>query len=225
MPYAYLIGSLFMLCLWITFYFLRKDLRKEMIIISIISAVCGIMLSTFVWTKDWWLPPTISNLGLLEDLIFGFATGGVITAIHSVIFKEKITQGLTRNNLGLAILIIISTVIGVIGSLVLHLPSWFVWLLSTAVTCIVGFILRKDLAKYAVETGALCILIGLVFYLLMYLIDPTMFSTWYFHNNLTGINIYGLPIEEIIWWFTSGMLLAPAYKFWMNAKIVKERSD
>ena len=77
--YAYLIGDIIFLAIWLVLYLLRKDIRKEMLIMSLIIAVVG-PISEYWYFKDYWYPKMVLGplhpFGGLEDLLFGFAAGG-----------------------------------------------------------------------------------------------------------------------------------------------------
>mgnify|MGYP001603403606 CR=1 FL=1 len=74
--YTYIIGSIVSIIIWLALFTIRKDTRKEMIIISIIFGIGGIF-SELVYIQDWWRPLTITRTPIgLEDFLFGFAMGG-----------------------------------------------------------------------------------------------------------------------------------------------------
>ncbi len=73
----YYVVSLIFFILWLALYFWRKDIRKEMIIISAFFGIGGV-LSELVNTVDWWKPLTITNTLIgIEDFLIGFFIGGV----------------------------------------------------------------------------------------------------------------------------------------------------
>jgi len=68
--YSYLGYSLIFLLLWAVFYILRPDLRRRMLIFSLIIMPLG-PLSEFWFLKDYWRRPTITGYPIsLEDAVF-----------------------------------------------------------------------------------------------------------------------------------------------------------
>ena len=75
--YTYLIGSVIGIVIWIALYYHRKDVRKEMWIMSLLLAFFGLIFQVYFWTKDWWMPANITGtLVGIEDILFGFFMGG-----------------------------------------------------------------------------------------------------------------------------------------------------
>ena len=90
---TFLIGSFFILIIWVIFYYHRKDVRKEMIFMSILVSIMGVILDAFFWTKDWWHPETITGTLIgVEDIIAGFAIGGITAVLYEEIFKIKLSK-------------------------------------------------------------------------------------------------------------------------------------
>ena len=58
--YNYLIGSLVLLLIWIIFFKFRIDLRKEMIVISLLFGIVGLMVDP-IYSRDWWLALTATG--------------------------------------------------------------------------------------------------------------------------------------------------------------------
>ena len=88
--YTYLIGNIFALAIWLFFFFRRKDTRKEMLIISIIFGIMGLLVES-VYIYDWWQPLTITGTAIgLEDFLFGFLFGGVAAVFYEHLFNKKI---------------------------------------------------------------------------------------------------------------------------------------
>lgn len=88
--YSYLIGDLTLLIVWFILFYFRKNVRKEMLIISLIIGIGGLFAET-IYTIDWWQPLTITGTLIgIEDFLFGFAIGGIGSSIYEVIFKKTV---------------------------------------------------------------------------------------------------------------------------------------
>ena len=95
MQYAYFIGCLIFLVVWLLFFVLRKDLSKEMIFGSLLAMPFG--LSESLWVPEYWNPPSlfnlISNYGVgIESFLLFFICGGTAAVIYEIIFKKKIVK-------------------------------------------------------------------------------------------------------------------------------------
>src|SRR5690349_20955041 len=91
--YSYLGYSLIFLFIWMIFYILRQDLRRQMLIFSFIITPLG-PLSEFWFLKDYWRRPTVMGYPIgIEDAIFAFASGGIAYAIYKIFFNTTVMQG------------------------------------------------------------------------------------------------------------------------------------
>jgi high-affinity Fe2+/Pb2+ permease len=54
LSYAYLAGSAILFAVWLVFFFLRRDLRKEMLTMSVLIGVLSVVTGYVWWTVDWW---------------------------------------------------------------------------------------------------------------------------------------------------------------------------
>jgi len=59
--YTYFIGTLLFMIPWVFIFATRKDLRREMIAISILGGVVSVITGYWWWTIDWWRPQTITG--------------------------------------------------------------------------------------------------------------------------------------------------------------------
>src|SRR3989344_2113188 len=70
--YTYLLGDLFFLLIWIILFIFRRDLRKEIFIMSLVVAPMGPM-SEFFYLRDYWHPELFTGWAIgIEDLLFSF---------------------------------------------------------------------------------------------------------------------------------------------------------
>ena len=96
--FTYLVGSLFTVVIWASLYYYRKDVRKEMLVMSSALGFLGIFMEGLVWTRDYWRPTTITGtLVGIEDILFGFSFAGISAVIYQIIFKRKLLFN-KRNN-------------------------------------------------------------------------------------------------------------------------------
>lgn len=145
--FVYLVATLPLVIVWIALFSLRKDLRKEMLIMSLIMSVVSVATSYYWWTIDWWQPPTIFGTKVgIEDFITGFAAGGIMAAIYEVVFKKKLYKRKKDKHEGRGIVLLL---------LLFQIMSWLFWgvgltsfnasVISMAIIAMAMLFIRKDL--------------------------------------------------------------------------------
>lgn len=87
--YAYLIADLVLLLVWIALFVVRKDLRKEMLIMSLCVSPMG-PIAEFFYLRDYWHPALFNGWTIgIEDFIFAFVIGGIASVVYEEFFKRK----------------------------------------------------------------------------------------------------------------------------------------
>jgi hypothetical protein len=227
--YSYLLGDAALLIIWFALFLWRKDVRKEMIIISSIFGLAGI-ISQFIYTVDWWHPLTITNtLVGIEDFIFGFAVGGIASGIYEEVFKKrvrirKVTEKKEfQENKNFFIFSLSLAVIFFVSFFLLKINSFYSSIFAFTIPLIYMWLKRKDLIIDSLASGFLLMIISfLAFIILEYITPGWVQSAWYL-ENLSGIIILKAPLEDIIWFFLAGAFIGPLYEFWKEGKLVKSK--
>jgi len=220
--YFYLIWVLIYFIIWLVFFILRKDTRDEMIKISILFGLGGI-LSQFIYIKDWWQPINFTNTPVgIEDFLIGFFIGGISSIIYTHVFsKRKILD--KKNKKFLPNLLITG-----LGLIILFFGCFFILKLHSFYSLVIGFILptiyiyinRKDLIKCSLISGLLMLILGIIIYLLLFLIDPNYIQYYWLLPEVWFSKLFlGIPIAEYIWYFLAGAFIGPLYAFWKEAKL------
>ena len=103
MHLAWLLWSLILIGIWGVVWFLvrRRDLRRQMIIISLWTSLLGLTEPLFV--PAYWLPPSLFDLAAntgfdIESFIFSFAIGGLGFILYMLVFpieKEEAVPWMT----------------------------------------------------------------------------------------------------------------------------------
>jgi hypothetical protein len=89
LQYAYLVGDVVFLAIWLVLYAVRADIRREMVVMSFIIGVVSVLTAYFWWTHDWWHPLTITHTRVgIEDFLAGFSSGGIMATVYEVVFKK-----------------------------------------------------------------------------------------------------------------------------------------
>jgi hypothetical protein len=214
--YMYITWVAYTAIIWFIIFLSRKDLRKNIINTSIIFGFVGLSIE-YLHINDWWRPLTILGTKLsIEDFLGGFFVGGTASGIYEFITNKKLTNNRpTDNKLNLTAVLAITTIILFFGIYyILDLHSFY----ASLITLVYGtaFILwhRKDLIKNAMISGILMLAIGGIGYpVLLYLFPEFIQKFWFLNKQWFNTLLFGVPVQELIWWFFTGVFIGPLYKF------------
>lgn len=231
---AYLIGSIFIMLIWLVLFLRRRDLRTEMLTMSFLTliwlSISGIYFVNYYIT-DYWKPEYHSllrfgifdKLGLkigVEDGIFVFGAAGIAAVLYEEFLGKKHFRKSRKKNLKYLIifpLIMFFTYLGVTlnGKINIIYADFIGY---TLISLLVLYF-RRDLIKHAIVSGliagVLCVILYLVFFLPTY---PGIIEEWWILNKTSGIFLLGIPLEEILWAFFLGLWVGPSYEFLMGLR-------
>lgn len=225
--YAFLIGSLWLLAIWLLIFSLRPSLRKEMFWVSFWTAFLGLTEPLFV--PEYWNPPTLFNLAQktgfdIESIIFAFSVGGIAAVIYELIFpvrhepvsrKEKYKPRHKYHPLALLSVPIIFLLLFIFTNLN---PIY-----STVIALISGglatWYCRPDLKKKMFASAFIFLGLYFFFFLVLILFYPGYVQKVWNLSAISGILILGIPLEELIFAFSLGFLWSSVYEHIMWRKI------
>lgn len=220
LEYVYLVALVPFLCVWIIFFHKRKDLRKEILVMSILFGTLSVLASYYWWTIDWWQPPTITGTRVgIEDFLMGFAAGGIITALYPIFTHEHYKKRLVHHHFyqGVLWLLVLANIMWWLIS-----AGWTTFWASTVsmlfVASAIFLFIRRDLLKDAIISGVLMTLVAWLFYGLILLISSEWITITYL-GGISGVYMLGVPIEEFIFWYLAGLLFGPFYKYWFGIRL------
>ncbi|MBI2019199.1 hypothetical protein HYS95_00840 [Candidatus Daviesbacteria bacterium] len=221
----YLLGSLLLLAIWLLIFISQKKLRKEMLIASLI--VTPAALSEVFFVPGYWLPDTIGNPKLsIEDFIFTFAVGGIVAVIYELFMKGRVKHQRLCDcfNGGIFHGLLLGT--GVIAIFLTYTIFKINFMYAVYIGIIINIALiavtRPDLIKKVIYSGLLFGLFYFLFFSIFAFFIPDFIMHWNI-NNLSGLIILGVPLEEIVWAFGVGALLGPIYEYLLGIKLTVRR--
>lgn len=208
-------------------YYKRTDLRDQMRKFGVFVGLWSIGSSYFLWTQDWWRPMTVTGTIVgVEDFIFGFAIGGILIAGYEfflqkeLVESDKFSDGWSRTRMVLTLFLgsffVTYTVSG--------FPSWLSWSISSILGAMLIVYYRRDLLKASLGTGLIAFTYSIVGYQILLLYNPDFVQQTYLLDQLSGMLWLGVPIEEYIWFFTSGLLVGPYYELYHELELIDKNS-
>ncbi len=221
--YAYLFGNIF-ICLpvWLILFVKRKDLRKEMFFMSILGLFLA-PLSEFFYFQDYWQPEFIQNSGLsiynikiyIEDLLFGFFVAGIASIVYEEFFSKKLFIKNKKNNNNVFLLVPFAILIILLINFFFNLKfnSIYASIFAFLLIALIIFIFRKDLLLNGLLSGLIMGIIMYSGYILLTIFFPEIFIRWWNFSNISGITLNKIPIEEIFWAFSWGLMAGPLWEF------------
>ncbi len=229
--FSYFIGVLPLIAIWLLIFLLRKDLRKEMLSISIMFGIAG-LLSEPIYAYDWWKPLTITNTTIgIEDFLFGFTVAGISSSIYLFLTKKKLVghrkflvfhekEYMGKNKFRFWAEALSIATLFFVSFFVLKLHSFWASLIAILIPTFYIWYKRPDLILDSLLSGFIIVLVAIVgSFWFSELITPGWVDHTWLWDNLSGYVIAKAPLEDIIWFFITGLLIAPYYAYWQDLDI------
>lgn len=216
--HLYFLGAIIFSILWLILFIANKKNRKKMIVIGLIFVIGGAFAEQMHFT-DWWHPNFIFNsFFTVEDILFGFTGGGVVSAVYSILSSYLKDDFILPLNFIKKIIIAITFLFLIFGLFyIFHIHSFISSIIALSIpTIVVGVYNRKSLIPMFL-TGIFMLIFAMAEYLFLIYINPNFVKETYLLNHLSGILVLGIPIEELIWFFFAGMGMSAFQKIiWNN---------
>ncbi|MEI7513495.1 MAG: lycopene cyclase domain-containing protein [bacterium] len=229
--FFYIIWASIFFLIWLALFIHRKNIRGEMLFMSILFGFGGI-ISQLTHLKDWWKPLTLTKTPIgIEDFIIGFSIGGIASVIYAELYHKKIKlkridskkKDLKYYFLGDLFLVSFAMVFLAIfyG---LNLNSFYSAVIAYFAGIITIYWFRKDLVLDSFASGIMLLILGSTVYYFLFLLYPDYIQKfWYLHQNWYSNLVLGIPIGEYIWFFLTGAFIGPLYEFVRFKRFVKVR--
>ena len=220
--FAYLIGSLFLMLIWFMVFLKLKsrESRREMLRVSLATSFLGLTEPIFV--PEYWNPPTLFDLAQttgfdIESLVFAFAVGGIAVSAYESFTKVKHVKLSTHEmhdpKHKLHLLALFATPISFIF---LYATTPLNPIYSTILALLVGamatFYCRPDLIRKIAASGFIFLIIYFLFFVIFNLVFPGYTEEIWNLPNISGILILSVPLEELVFAFTLGLMWSSVYE-------------
>ncbi len=227
----WLIASLVLLVIWLVIFIFKSKARKEMIWVSLFTMPFGLTEPLFV--PEYWSPPSLFNLAAktgfdIESLIFSFAIGGIGAVLYEALIKvkhQKISEHEKHKKRHRFHLLALTS--PVIVFLPLQLFTKLNPIYSASIAMFVGgiaaILCRTDLKRKIWFGGTAFLALYFIFFLLFNIAYPGLVHEMWNLSAISGVLFLGIPLEELLFAFTFGMLWSSVYEHIKWYRIVKTR--
>ncbi len=221
MRYAWLIWSLGLLLVWaIVYVSLRsRESQREMLITSLWTSLLGLTEPLFV--PAYWNPPSLFNLAQrtgfdFESFLFSFGIGGLAVVIYEwiisvrhqhIAFRER---HLARHRLHLAVLSAAPVMFAVL--LGRGLNPIYAAILALAGGGLLTWYCRPDLMRKMIVSAVLFSVLYFVYFRTLVIVYPDYVQTVWNLRAISGIQILGVPLEELAFAFALGFMWSSVYE-------------
>lgn len=214
--YAYLFGSLITLVIWMFFFIKRKDLRKEMLLLSVVTMVLA--PTNILYYGEYWKPQFVIdfyNFGI-ESIIVCFTYGGIVGVIYEYVFRETTYKLRSIGSQIPKFEFAVSFLLGVVSILVLELFTNLNVIYTTSTGMIVMGILfiyfRRDLLIPSIFSGLFSVTLSVVVYWIMLIFFPRFFDLVWVPDTISNIRWLLIPVEEYYFHFALGFAIGVMYE-------------
>ncbi|GBD92500.1 hypothetical protein BMS3Abin05_00072 [bacterium BMS3Abin05] len=225
------VWSLGLILVWLVVFVFYRQGRRRMLWASLLTAPFGLTEPIFV--PAYWNPPSLFNLARttgfdIESLIFSFGIGGLGIILYDVIFKikhEKMSSAERHHkHHRFHIWTLLSPVI--LFPLLYFLTGWNPIYSATVTMFLAGLAAlwcRPDLKIKIWVSGLIFLLFYTIYFLSLNLAFPGYVEKVWTLSDISNFFILGIPIEELIFAFTFGMLWSSYYEHLLWLKIIPKK--
>lgn len=220
--YSYLLSTVFALAIWVVLFLLLPRCRRAMLWTGLMLAAAG-PISEFWSLRDYWHPPYLINIAIgpwrfgLEDFFLAFALAGICAGLFESLAMRKGWPELPRPS-GPIMLRMLGW--GVLGALILtfltsrlRLNSIHALILAVVSTALLMSAGRREILLLSLPLSILYGLLYWLFYVFLFLpVFPGAIRAFWNIEMTWGIMPAGVPLEEILWAFSTLLFAGPALR-------------
>ena len=217
--YVWLVWSSAFLLPWVLLYALFPKHRVAMLWASGLMALFGLTEPIFV--PDYWNPPSLFELAQrtgfdVESVIFSFAIGGIGAVLYNILARKRLTgidphdrHGRRHRWHRWALTVPFASFP------ILYSLPWnpiYAGITAMLLGAIAAVSCRPDLKTNTLLGGVLFLALYTIFLLGLKWSAPGYIDAVWNLKALSGIMIFGLPIEELLFGFSFGLMWTGVYE-------------
>ena len=228
--YSFLVLCLLFLLPGILIFALRPDLRRLQSTTALLSLPFA--ATEFLFYPEYWEPASLFNLietvGFgVEDLLFVAGLGALTSSLYPVVERKKVvrqTAGSSRAGLLRLVSLFAATAAAVaICALTGIAMIYAAPAIMTAAARFIGW-KRHDLLLPSVIGGALTVVVYAGLSLVFLLLIPGVFELDWHTDRFLNLFVLGIPVEELIYGFSAGLIGSMFYPYVFNARFGPRRA-
>lgn len=197
MKYFYGLGLIIILPFTILIYLkAHNSIKIKMLVSGFGFGLLSLILSYIF--KDYWKPTYLFNNIHIEDFIYGFLFAGILPGVKDIINNTKLDNKY-KINLYLSLLyILILLSFFLIFTTLLKINNIYIMALIPFIIGIISLLKVKGKVINVFYTIIVSLLITIIYYELLILIYPSVIDNLFLLNNVSGIKIINIPLEELL---------------------------
>jgi hypothetical protein len=219
MQFAYLVAAFLFIIVWLILFTRRKDLHREMLIMSLLAMPLG--LFDFWAVPLYWKPETLFNIPVgVEGMIYSFCLGGVTAVIYAEVAHRRL-QRVHKWHKSAALIVFVVTAAIFLPLAIARAANPVIILYISLLTGLgAALYLRKDLVRGTI-IGALCF--GILYFILLKIwtsIYPDAVA-WFVFQGLPRARLWGVPLWELLFGTVFAAYWGNMYEILFGYKLVR----
>lgn len=199
---------------------LRRDLVLHMARMSLISLPFA--FTEFMFYPDYWDPPFLFDAARkfgfgLEDFLFVATLGALSIGLFPAIARKQLQRFKSQSTPQVFLKIALLTGFALLGAVVgwmAGFPAIFTGVvIMIAIPSVVLLASRSDLWRYACMNGGTSLIAYVAVCMALEFILPGTFERYWHTDNLLNAFAGPLPVEELLYGFSTGFAAAVIYPF------------
>lgn len=217
--YVWLLWSSAFLVPWALIYFTWPSLRQHMLRVSVATSLLGLTEPIFV--PAYWSPPSLFELAQrtrfdIESLVFSFAIGGIGVALYNALMRRDLrflpaaTRHGRRHRLHA-----IALMTPYVAFPLLYVLPWnpiYPAIAALAIGAASNVVCRPDLGRETLAGGLLFLVLYAGFMASLVVFTPGYIERVWNLRELSGLLVWGIPMEELAFGFAFGAYWAGLYE-------------
>lgn len=169
----------------------------------------------------YWQPTTLFDLNSqtggygIEDAFFMFFIGGIAAVLFEELFRKRIRYRALKHRPHKAILLGVlgAAVVAATGINLIYAVIAFGYIGATVI-----WYQRPDLIQHSLLGGTAFLITYIACYASVILLYPGLIEQQYNLNNISGVLLLGIPLEEYLFAFGLGLMWSPIYEYVRDVK-------
>ncbi len=223
--------SLLLFCIWGLVYAALKspESRHEMLVVSAWTSLLAVTEPLFV--PRYWNPPSLFGLAQstgfdIESFIFSFAIGGLAVVLYELVIPVRHVplRGRRTHLYHPLALVFTPLFFAAITLLTGTNPIYAAIIALIAGGCLV-LVVRPDLTRKMVSSAVIFLGLYSAYFLTLVIFAPGYVGRVWDLKALSGLEILGIPLEELAFAFSFGFFWSGVYEYALFKRLKEKVRD